>query len=138
MSEDSKVTVTLKAGQGFEAPWIVIHADNADDALEQINSGSFATLAERTVAAADFFRAAHNVKTGLGKESVQQQPAQQAGPAWSQQGSQQAPAQGGAKQCIHGDMVFRSGTSGKGPWKGYFCPLPKERKQEQCQPEFVR
>ena len=29
-----------------------------------------------------------------------------------------APA-GGAQTCAHGEMVFKTGTSTKGPWKGY-------------------
>jgi hypothetical protein len=152
------VTVTLKAGPGFESPWIVIHAESVADAKAQINQGEFAELAERTVAAAEFFRAAHNVKSGLAANEPQQAapPAQQqswsgggaataqtTGGGWSQQGSgqtqQQAPAQSGeGKQCVHGAMTFREGVgkqSGK-PYKAFFCPAPKG--SNQCSPEFVR
>lgn len=145
MSENNNgVTVTLKAGQGFEAPWIVIHAESVADAKDQIDQGVFAELAERTVAAAEFFRAAHNVKKGLAANEAASAPApqpQQNGPSWSQQGSQQQapPAQQGeGKTCIHGPMTYREGVgkqSGK-PYKAYFCAAPKG--SAQCSPEFLR
>ena len=130
------VTVTLKAGVGFEAPWIVIHASDVGDALKQVDTGDFATLAERTVSAAEFFRAAHRVKTELGA------PPQAAAPSWSDQGSQQAPVQQaapqGGKQCAHGAMVYREAKAGSGKdWKAYFCPTPQGT-ANQCKPEFLR
>jgi len=47
-----------------------------------------------------------------------------------------APA-GGGNTCAHGEMVFKSGTSTKGPWKGYMCPTPKGA-ADKCDPIFVR
>lgn len=139
MSENPNgVTVTFKAAQGYEAPWIVIHADSVTDAKNQIDTGDFAALAERTVAAAEFFRGAYNVKHGLASNEA---PAQPQAPQQnrSQQGSPQtqAPAapQGGGKQCIHGDMVFRSGNKNGRAWSGYFCPTPKGT-PNQCSPVF--
>lgn len=41
-----------------------------------------------------------------------------------------------APRCDHGKMVRREGTSAKGPWSGWFCPLPRERSDEQCSPQF--
>lgn len=41
------------------------------------------------------------------------------------------------KQCVHGDMVARSGSNAKGPWKGWMCPTPKGT-ADQCEPVFVR
>ena len=38
--------------------------------------------------------------------------------------------------CPHGPMVWRTGESARGPWGGWFCPLPKERKNEQCAPQW--
>jgi hypothetical protein len=149
MSENTTgLTVTLKAGTGFEAPWIVIHAADATDALNQINTGDFATLAERTVSAAEFFRAAHNVKNGLAaREPAVQQPPQQewnntgSAPNWSQQGSQQAapaPAAQDGKQCAHGAMVYREAKPGSGKtWRAYFCPTPQNT-PGQCKPEFLK
>ena len=31
-----------------------------------------------------------------------------------------------AHTCQHGPMVFRTSKPGADPWKGWFCPLPKE------------
>jgi hypothetical protein len=38
--------------------------------------------------------------------------------------------------CRHGEMVKREGQGQKGPWAGAFCPLPKEKADEQCPPRF--
>lgn len=45
-----------------------------------------------------------------------------------------APAASGPT-CAHGAMTLRTGTSAKGPWKGYFCPTPKGT-PGQCDPIF--
>jgi hypothetical protein len=161
MSENNTgVTVTLKAGVGFEVPWIVIHAESVDDALRQIDSGPFATLAERTVAAAEFFRAAHNVKTGLAANSAPAQaaPAQQgwntsaqAAPpafvpqaqpqqAYAQAATQQAPPvqQGAGETCIHGAMKYKESAPGAAKtWKAWMCPTPKGT-AGQCEPIWLR
>jgi hypothetical protein len=34
--------------------------------------------------------------------------------------------------CKHGQRVVREGTSAKGAYKGWSCPLPYKRKAEQC------
>ena len=86
------------------------------------------------MAAAEFFRAAHNVKGGLASREPAAAAPQQ---SWSEQPTQQAPAPQGGKQCAHGAMVYREGTSAKGPWKAYFCPTPKGT-PGQCAAEFQR
>lgn len=47
-----------------------------------------------------------------------------------------APA-GGEQQCRHGVMAFRSGTSAKGPWKGYMCAAPKGA-TDKCETIWIR
>ena len=47
-----------------------------------------------------------------------------------------APA-GGEQQCRHGVMNFRSGTSQKGPWKGYMCAAPKGA-TDKCETIWIR
>ena len=39
--------------------------------------------------------------------------------------------------CRHGEMIFRSGTSTKGPWKGYMCAAPKGA-PDKCDTIWVR
>jgi hypothetical protein len=47
-----------------------------------------------------------------------------------------APA-GGDQSCRHGVMAFRSGTSAKGPWKGYMCAAPKGA-TDKCETIWIR
>jgi hypothetical protein len=47
-----------------------------------------------------------------------------------------APA-GGDQNCRHGVMAFRSGTSAKGPWKGYMCAAPKGA-TDKCETIWIR
>ena len=37
-----------------------------------------------------------------------------------------APAAQQAHACQHGPMVYRTSKPGMDPWKGWFCPLPKD------------
>lgn len=39
--------------------------------------------------------------------------------------------------CRHGVMAFRTGTSTKGPWKGYMCAAPKGA-TDKCETIWVR
>lgn len=71
---------------------------------------------------------AANAAQGFATQTPQSAPQPQATPA---------PAANG-KTCAHGAMVWRTGSSAKGPWGGHFCPLPKERKAEQCEPVWDR
>jgi hypothetical protein len=38
--------------------------------------------------------------------------------------------------CQHGPRTAKSGSSAKGPWKGWMCPAPKGD-PTQCQPQWV-
>ena len=44
---------------------------------------------------------------------------------------------GPEQQCRHGVMAFRSGTSQKGPWKGYMCAAPKGA-TDKCETIWIR
>lgn len=48
-----------------------------------------------------------------------------------------APAADGGKQCKHGAMAFKSGTSAKGPWQGWMCASPKGA-PDKCETIWVR
>jgi hypothetical protein len=48
-----------------------------------------------------------------------------------------APAADGSQICRHGQMAFRSGTSAKGPWKGYMCAAPKGA-TDKCETIWIR
>jgi hypothetical protein len=47
-----------------------------------------------------------------------------------------APA-GGEQQCRHGVMALRTGTSARGPWKGYMCAAPKGA-TDKCDTIWIR
>ena len=44
---------------------------------------------------------------------------------------------GAVHTCRHGEMAFRSGTSAKGPWKGYMCAAPKGA-VDKCDTIWIR
>ena len=44
---------------------------------------------------------------------------------------------GPEQSCRHGVMAFRSGTSQKGPWKGYMCAAPKGA-TDKCETIWIR
>ena len=41
------------------------------------------------------------------------------------------------RNCKHGPMTKRQGSSAKGPWKAYMCPTPKGT-PDQCEAIFLR
>jgi len=47
------------------------------------------------------------------------------------------PASEGSQSCRHGEMALRSGTSSRGPWKGYMCAAPKGA-TDKCDTIWVR
>lgn len=131
MSENWKIQVSPKLGDTL----INLRAETPDEAERIL---AWATANAGTIAdTIKAFGGVVNVGAVLPGATVTQQE----GPSWSQQGSQQAApsapaaAPQGGKSCVHGAMVFRSGTSAKGPWSAYFCPTPKGT-QGQCAPEF--
>ena len=45
--------------------------------------------------------------------------------------------QPGTKNCKHGVMAFKTGTSARGPWQGYMCAAPKGA-ADKCETIWVR
>jgi len=159
MSDDTAAfTVTMKAGTGYDAPWVVVRADDANQLHERLDAvlPGFPVISE----AATAFGAIYTTAKGLGATEVPNPPVtapatvitaspQQAWsatpPAQAQQSwvapaqtaapAAQAPVAGG-KTCIHGAMSFKSGTKNGKPWSGFFCPTPKGT-QGQCDPVWV-
>lgn len=43
----------------------------------------------------------------------------------------------GAPMCDHGDRVWVTGSSAKGPWKAWMCPAEKND-PTKCKPEWVK
>jgi hypothetical protein len=134
-SEDGKITVTFKGGSAFDAPWIVLHAKDTADALDQVsgtNATALADLMTRVQQAAGHFvglaPAKAPVAAGTGSVVSSAPPA----------GAVSAPG-GESRTCAHGEMSFKSGvgaSNGK-PWKAFMCPTPKGT-PGQCPPEWIR
>jgi hypothetical protein len=58
-------------------------------------------------------------------------------PAWGEAPTPSASfTQATVPSCQHGPRTAKSGSSAKGPWKGWMCPAPKGD-PTQCQPQWV-
>lgn len=85
---DSALTITLKAGGGYDAPWLVVRADSPDDAVMKLDN--LGDVIASTIAAANLLHGANNAAPVV-QNSPQlaavpaQAPAQK--PSWGQQTS---------------------------------------------------
>ena len=123
MAETTKFQANFKLADGT---LINIYADNATDFENQLGqTQDLATLI-------------HSVSQSLGsapqtggyRRSFTPQPTSpvaQSAPAESP-----AVVEGQSPSCKHGTMTFRSGTSARGPWKGWMCAAPKGA-ADKCQ-----
>lgn len=131
-AQNDKVVVTLKGGAGYDAPWIVIHAADVQDAHNHFvgdNSKLLVDLMSRVQTAS--------------KEFVGRAPAREvvnaAAPAPTSNvpaGAQSAP-NNETRQCKHGAMTYKTGSKGGRTWKAFMCPTPKGA-PDQCEPQWIR
>lgn len=137
VGSEGKVVLTFKGGSGFEAPWVVVHATDVDDALETIsgdNAEKFKRLVDETAKVGKYFS---GTGTGGGRSSGGQ--ARQGGNSGGQlgkpAGATEAP-NGEKRFCKHGEMDWVSKISKKTnkPYSGWFCPS-KDRNDE-CDPQW--
>ena len=156
----NKLNVTLKAGEGFAAPWVTIGGDSAPEVAFNLKaaigdtqtSEFFALVTEAATALKGFYAASDQ----LGATVVQQyagtaaafQPTtpgpgrwEAPAPAAPQQAQvyAQAPQAGPpAPQCKHGAMVYRQSKPGAANvWKAHMCPTPKGT-PDQCEAVWGR
>lgn len=119
--DDGKVVGTFKGGTGYDAPWIVIHANSLQDYHDQITGDNAALLAkamEQTQKAGKHFA---SLGGGGSAPARQTQPGQP-------QGSVEPPA--GSPPCPGPGWVFKSGvgkSNGK-PWKAWMPPQGSNEK----------
>lgn len=151
MSENYAVQISIKIphdADNYRDTLVNLRAEQPQQ-LEQLLSWVQGHAAE-IGSAVQTVRAAGGVGTafaGAGTVTVQQEQPQQG--SWPQSTMQQtvpqpqAPApqqaagpQGPGASCVHGPMVYRTGTGKKGPWRAYFCPTPKGT-PDQCAAQFL-
>lgn len=92
-----------------------------DGTLINVYATSQAELESQLTAIQDVSTLIQSVSQSLGS-SASAAPVQAAK-------SSAAPAlkvvEGSAPACKHGNMSYRTGTSARGPWKGWMCAAPK-------------
>ena len=138
-SEGGKVTVTLKGGTSFDKPWVVIHAEDIPDALDNLKHPSIKELLFAAQKAGQFFVGQGSGAAAPGPQNGNQGAVQpQQLPTGQPQGSTERPSDVPAQYCDHGEMVWKSGFSKKNgkAWKAHMCRAPQGA--VQCEPKFVR
>lgn len=154
MSEHS-LSVTLKAGRDFDAPWVVVYGDTPDEV--QFKLENIEGVLKSAVSAAAALRSLHTLEAGgvpatpVASEPAQQQPAgwgnstQQSQPQWSQP-QQQAPVQQGArlhpegKACRCGNVLNFKQVNRKSDGKQFSfweCPARTGSKDTAHDSEFA-
>lgn len=135
---------TIKAGAGYEVPWLTVDADNPAELEQRVRAVIDSRVLETVAEAASLFQATQNAAP-LVNNQQQQAPAQQAAPqqqsqgwgAAAQQPQQQSAPQGGGiqlhpegKQCNCGATlqykVVNRRSDGK-QFKFWACPNQKNR-----------
>lgn len=137
-NDNDKISVTLKGGTGYDAPWIVVKGTSVQEALDTLNEIREKGLMDVTAKAAGMFQgyvggASHAAGAGASQGTGQQgggysqrPPAQPSGP----------PPGVEARNCRHGQMVYRTGMSKfNKPYQAFFCPQPKES-HDKCEGIF--
>lgn len=137
---DYALSITLKAGQGYDSPWIVVYGNAPDEVQGKLEAIANGGLIEATINAANALKAANNAAP-LAPQGQEAQPPQQAAPqqqspwgapAVQQQAPQQQPQRGGGggghgqqhpegKQCSQCSTVLEFKTTGNGK-KKWQCP----------------
>jgi hypothetical protein len=156
---NSGITVTVKAGPGYDAPWIVIHATDADHADAMIQEAQRVRLTESVGNLHNEFAAIELLKRELGATEVKgngrsygaggggggggngggrsYNGGNSGGGGNGGGGGAQAPSgppanHNLATECRHGEKNFVSGVSAKNgkSWFGFDCA--QNYKQGEC------
>jgi hypothetical protein len=143
------MSVTLKQGTGYDAPWVVFYGDSASEVLANMRDFASKGGFDAVRGAAGEFQgrspsAVEVIQEAFPGAVVVDGPGYEPGPSqgdygppsggYQQQGYQQ---QGNLNpQCTTcgGATEFKSGVGAKGPWSAYFClatsRAPKEQKHK--------
>lgn len=126
------MVVTVKAGTGFDAPWLVLHADSVEDAISKMQDDSWDELADLTARKAKAFAA-----TFSGPKAAPKAPVASSG-GW---GAKKAPAKvqepSEGPDCDHGERDWVTGNSKFGEWYAWMCPAEKDD-PSKCDPIWAK
>lgn len=137
----NRVRVTLKAGTGYDAPWITVDGANVSDVLSQLNSLEVPDLLARTVAVAQEFHLGYKPRAATAEAAPSgPNPVPAASPSDLPE-KKRLPA--GTKfhpeaVCNHGwPKYWRQWTraSDNKTFKGWFCQSGDQA--NQCKPDFT-
>lgn len=129
---DGKIVFTLKAGRDFDAPWVVISGDTVAEAvthLQAVNGNEQAIVDQARLLQAAYSAGPLTTPTAAAPAAA---PAAPAAPAATAPPASQPAGQ----MCVHGPRTYRTGTSARGAWQAYFCPLAKGH-PDQCDAVFL-
>lgn len=127
-----RLSVTLKGGKEFDAPWVVLKGGSTEDVAAELakldTDPALLDLAARVATAFQgaYVRAKQSVPSEV-RPAAQQQPVQSP-PTWAapQEPTSQPTSQGETKFCgqCGKPMAFKSGfnQAKQKAWSGYFCP----------------
>lgn len=143
MTEDNAaLTATIKAGAGYDAPWIVVRADNPQQLAERLNA--VANLTGPLVAAAQVLQGEWSGQQAQPNPGSQNFGNQNQGGGWGgNSGGNQNSNQGGGTpeppgrpNCAHGPMEWKSGNR-KADNKPYaFWTCTSSDRNNQCKVQF--
>lgn len=135
---DGKIVYTIKQGTGYDAPWIVVSGDTVEEANALLVSLSTTNAYHEVSQAAALFQGSGTAAVLTVPQPVPTAPAPvypTAAPAVPAPPVPQASANP-QQFCPHGQRTRKTGTSSRGPWTAFFCPLPKGH-PDQCDAVFV-
>lgn len=133
---ESKIVVTIKGGRDYDEPWVVIHADDLDDALKQTTDkaklGDLLKAAQEASKAFRDFRPAETRETSAASAQGGSQTRSQGRPAAATDGPL------GPQHCKHGQKKFWSKFDEEKQElvQIYFCPAPKGA-VDKCKNQYV-
>lgn len=127
---------TLKAGGGYDAPWLTVDGENPDDLTFKLNAIAEGGVAQALIEAANVLKAANNlapVLAGNAESAPQAAPAAPSGWGSSAPAQPSSPpqwaAQGAGKVCQCGTPAqYKEGVSKAGKaYKLWACPNQRNR-----------
>lgn len=108
---DPKIVLTFKEGTGFDSSWIVVHANNVDDA-DALLDQKFADLMAKTKKVAAHFRGG-SAPSGGGQRPAASTPDSNGRPAGATQPPSWAPP-------MPDGYLYKTGFNANGAWHAYW------------------